>query len=304
MHNVSLKDHSSYRIGGLAKHFYEPKTENEFISALAEANEQKLPVFILGGGTNILFSDSGFDGLVLKPAISTIEIHGEIMRVGAGALMKDVVEASIHAGLSGLEWAGGLPGTVGGAIRGNAGAFGGEMKDSVVTVRSLDTKSLKIVERDATDCRFGYRTSVFKEEGVEAVLLVELQLKQGNRETIQSAVNEKINYRNERHPMEYPNVGSIFKNVDVRSMSEKDIQPFAHIIKQDPFPVIPTAYLLSEAGLKGVSFGGAMFSPKHPNFIVNVLDATEADVRALITLGKSAVKEKFGIVLEEEVMYV
>ncbi len=304
MHNVSLKDHSSYRIGGLAKHFFEARSEHELMEALSDARNQNLRVFVLGGGTNILFSDEGFDGLIIKPLFGQVEVSGETLRVGAGALMKDIVEAAARAGLAGLEWAGGLPGTLGGAVRGNAGAFGGEMKDSVVSVRSIAMDSFKIMERDNAACRFGYRMSVFKEHGNEVILSAELQLKKGDQESIRSAVSEKIRYRNERHPMEYPNIGSIFKNVPVSHYPNIEIEKYSHVIKHDPFPVIPTAYLLTEAGLKGVSFGGAMFSPKHPNFIVNVLEATEADVRALIALAKNTVKEKFGIVLEEEVMYI
>lgn len=304
MHDVSLKSYSSYRIGGKAKHFFEAKTEKLLIEALEEAEREKLAVFILGGGTNILFSDKGFNGLVLKPSFENIEVSGDTIRAGAGALMKNVIEASIKAGLSGLEWAGGLPGTFGGAIRGNAGAFGGEMKDAIQTVRSINVKTREILDREHKDCHFGYRMSVFKEKGDEVILFATLALQKGDGAAIKNAVEEKIRYRNDRHPMEYPNVGSIFKNVDARGMSEADLKPFARVIKNDPFPVIPTAYLLSEAGLKGVSFGGAMFSPKHPNFIVNVLNASESDVRTLIELGKQTIKEKFGIDLEEEVMYV
>ena len=143
-----------------------------------------------------------------------------------------------------------------------------------------------------------------KEKGKEIILTASFGLRGGNRKEIESAINEKITYRRSRHPLEYPNIGSIFKNVALDTVAA-DVKPLvAHVVKQDPFPVVPTAYLISEAGLKGVSSGGAMISPKHPNFIVNVLSACASDVKKLINLAKKEVKDKFGIELEEEVQIV
>jgi UDP-N-acetylmuramate dehydrogenase len=207
--------------------------------------------------------------------------------------------------LSGLEWAGGLPGTLGGAIRGNAGCFKGEIKDVISAVESFDTETGKMITRNNADCGFAYRTSVFKQGGgKEIILSAVLALKPGDALEIAKAIQEKIDYRVRRHPMDSPSIGSIFKNVDLKKVPEEMRARFASVVKQDPFPVIPTAHLISEAGLKGVSFGGAMVSPKHPNFIVNVLEAKASDVKNLIELVKSEVKNKFGIELEEEVMEI
>ncbi len=305
--HVSLREFSNYKIGGKARYFYVPKTAEEVLKGIEKAQKEKLPIFILGGGTNLLIHDKGFAGLVIKPEITLLKVEGEKVRVGAGVSVADLLTLTIEQSLSGLEWAGGLPGTVGGAIRGNAGAFGGETKDLIEEVTSLDISgpAPKIVKRTRAESKFGYRSSIFKErDGKEIILEAVFNLQKGEKRAIQEAIESKIRYRQERHPIDLPNIGSIFKNVDWKDVPEEWQNKFSDKMKKDPFPVLPTAILLSEAGLKGVREGGAMFSPKHPNFIVNVEDATAEDVRKLIDVAKKTVKEKFGITLEEEVIYV
>ncbi len=300
--NVSLTQLTSYRIGGPCRYFFAAQNVAELADALRAAQEKKIKTFVLGGGTNLLANDKGFAGLVLKTEIIFTKARGIEIEVGAGTAMADLLDFCAKKGLSGLEWAGGLPGTVGGAIRGNAGAFGGEMKDAIQAVRSLDVRTLKQIERSNKDCRFGYRSSIFKERnGKEVIVGATLTLKKGNIKKIKNAVKEKVNYRLARHPMDYPNIGSIFKNVDVKNVSRIHLAAFKKVIKRDPMPVVPAAYIISETGLKGVSFGGALISPKHPNFIVNALAATSSDVKNLIGLVKGEVKKKFGIELDEEV---
>ena len=306
----------NYRIGGPASFFFEARTPEEVLWAIEAAKKQKLDFFVLGAGTNVLVPDLGFDGLVLQPKIDFIEVDGTNIRAGAGALMADVLKAAANAGLSGLEWAGGLPGTLGGAIRGNAGAFKGEIKDIVQEVESFDTKTLKFLKRANPELKFAYRSSIFKERGCDEIILsATLSLVPGDPKKIMEELDKKIAYRFARHPMEYPNVGSVFKNVPLTRIYADGTRNYAEAlrdsmfslagssvpVKSDPFPVVPTAYLISESGLKGVSFGGAMISPKHPNFIVNALNAKASDVQALIGLVKERVAEKFAIDLEEEV---
>ncbi len=304
--NISLKEYSNYKIGGPARQFFVPKTLEELTAGVEKAKQEKLPIFVLGGGTNLLISDKGFPGLVVKPEIMTLEGKDGVIRVGAGVSVADLLAFTIANGLSGLEWAGGLPGTVGGAIRGNAGAFGGEIQDVITEVVSLDIAGApKIINRGHKESKFGYRSSIFKEKnGEEIILEATLQLQNGEKKAIQEAIESKIQYRQERHPMEYPNIGSIFKNVDWKDVPKEFQERFVGKMKKDPFPVLPTAVLLSETGLKGVASGGAMFSPKHPNFIVNTQGATAEDVKKLIELAKETVKDKFGVILEEEVQYV
>ena len=304
---IELAKYSNYKIGGAARYFFAAKKIEDIICAVEKARAEKLPIFTLGGGTNLLISDAGFGGLVLKPEIGLLKAEGDLIRVGAGVQISELLNYSITKSLSGFEWAGGLPGTVGGAIRGNAGAFAGETKDNVLEVTSLDIsgKMPKVVKRNNAECKFGYRNSVFKiNDGKEVIIEAVFKMKKGDKKAIRVAIEEKITYRKERQPLEYPNIGSIFKNVDLRLVPKKLHAEFKEVIKKDPFPVVPTAYLISQAGLKGVSFGGAMISPKHPNFIVNVLGAKANDVKELIKLVKSGVDKKYGIKLEEEVIYV
>jgi UDP-N-acetylmuramate dehydrogenase len=318
--NIQLSKFSHYKIGGPARFFFEARTEKEVAWAIGEAKKRKLPVFILSGGTNILFSDKGFDGLVLRPAIMTLKAKKDnTLEVGAGVFMSQLLDFAAAKSLSGLEWAGGLPGTVGGAIRGNAGAFGGETKDSVVSVRSFDVKTMKFTERSAKECAFKYRDSVFKKKhGAEIVLSATLTLAKGDKKAIARSIKEKIEYRKKAHPLDYPNIGSIFKNVPLHVIHKKGSPKYKKAVgaqelafrgsrfsvKNDPFPVIFAAKLISESGLRGVSAGGAMISPKHTNFIVNVLNASSCDAKSLIKLAKAEVFKKFGVQLEEEVQLV
>ncbi len=332
--NVSLIPYSNYRIGGPARFFAAPTSYDSILAALeAWRKRRRSPggIFILGGGTNLLINDRGFGGLVLKPDLRKLAAENARITAEAGVPMDELLEFCARKGLSGLEWAGGLPGTLGGAIRGNAGAFGGEIKDAIVKVTSseISGRAPKVTIRNAGACRFGYRTSIFKEQnGTEVVLSAVLQLKRGDKKAIRAGIEEKIAYRNARHPMDHPNIGSIFKNVplaqinaDITQINADTIRvdpclpagrragnprtsAFTAPVKLDPFPVVPAAYLIAQAGLKGVAFGGAEISPKHPNFIVNVLNARAADVKQLIRLVKVKVKEKYGVALEEEVMYV
>ncbi|MBI2623620.1 MAG: UDP-N-acetylmuramate dehydrogenase [Candidatus Liptonbacteria bacterium] len=300
--NVSLAGHVAYKIGGRARYFFQAKNIAALKAALQKAYTEKLKVFVVGEGTNLLVHDKGFDGLVVRPAFTWLSAKGTRIHAGAGVPMRRLVAFAARRGLSGLEWAGGLPGTVGGAIRGNAGAFGGEIKDSIARVKSLNIRTLRTLERVRRACRFGYRSSIFKKRmGEEIVLEAVFELRRGDVSAIRKSTEEKISYRKARHPLEFPNVGSIFKNVDVREVPRRILPRVAHVIKKDPFPVVPAAYLISEAGMKGVRVGGAEVSPKHPNFIVNRRNARAADVKKLIARVQRAVKKKFGILLEPEV---
>jgi UDP-N-acetylmuramate dehydrogenase len=316
--NVPLAAHSNYKIGGPARFFAEVKNVKEVVEAykFAKENLASLPagrqVFILGGGTNLLISDKGFDGLVIKAAFPHVEKRSEeLLAVGAGVLVKDLLEFMGLHSLSGLEWAGGLPGTVGGAIWGNAGAFGGEMKDSVVEVVSVDISSgaSRVITRTNDECQFGYRSSIFKENsnrGIKEVIAeVVFKVSKGDQRAIRKVIQEKVDYRKARQPLDYPNVGSIFKNVDIKMVPAATLEKFKEKIKTDPFPVLPTAVLINAAGLTGRAIGGAMVSPKHANFIINATgEATAADVKALMEIVKNEVKNQFGVEIEQEVIFV
>lgn len=313
--NIFLKKYNTFQIGGPAKYFFTAKNKEDIGKILKAAKKLKIPFFILGEGSNILISDKGFKGLVIKiqnikyeiPCTipTSREVRGKqntFIYAEAGVEMPVLVKETTKRGLSGLEWAGGLPGTFGGAVRGNAGAFGGEIKDSVVEIEFLDGKG-KVKRLSKKRCCFSYRSSIFKKNNW-IVLSSFLRLKKGNKKTVQSIAKDHIRYRKERHPLEYPNIGSIFKNYDLKKIPRKIRNNFDHVIKIDPFPVVPTAYLISETGLKGLRVGRAEVSRKHPNYIVNLGKASAKDVLKLIYLVKEKVKKKFGIDLEEEIQLI
>ncbi|MDA1337457.1 MAG: UDP-N-acetylmuramate dehydrogenase [bacterium] len=300
--NVSLAPYTTFKIGGEATYFYIAKSSEDIIYALTVARSLELPFFILAGGSNLLVSDKGFYGLVIKTENCKLKIENSFVYAEAGALMETLVKETGKKGLAGFEWAGGLPGSVGGAVRGNAGAFGGEIKDTIVSATVVDEKGKKKILTQK-QCKFSYRNSQMKQKNW-TILSSTFHLKKGNKKNIQAEAQEHIQYRKERHPLEYPNAGSMFKNCDVQKFSKKLQKELQDVVKQDPFPVVPTAYLLAEAKLKGCSVGKAEVSTKHPNYIVNKGGATAKDVARLVEKIKKVIKKKFSIDLEQEVQSV
>ncbi|MDO8474030.1 MAG: UDP-N-acetylmuramate dehydrogenase [bacterium] len=300
--NVSLKKYTTFRIGGNAKYFFIARTIPLVIKAIKVARDLRTPFFILGGGSNLVVSDKGFSGLVVHIQTKKYRIEAGKFFCEAGVSMATLVKETGKRGLSGFEWAGGLPGSVGGAIRGNAGAFKGEIKDNILWVIALDKKGReKLFLRNR--CKFSYRSSLFKEKGL-VILSAAFSLKKGNKRAIQSIAADHIAYRKERHPLEYPNAGSVFKNCDLKKFSlalQKKLQP---AVKIDPFPVVPTAYLNDQAGLKGVRQNAIQVSVKHPNCMVNLGKGKAKDVILLMQKVKKIIKKKFGVELEQEIEFV
>lgn len=308
LRNVSLKKHSNYKIGGSADFFYEFKSKEDLVNALSEWKKENHGenIFILGKATNVLFKDDGYRGLVLKDEINFIKREENFVSVGSGVLMDDLIGFFVQNSLSGLEWAGGLPGTLGGAIRGNAGAFGGEIKDNLAEVESINMNTLELKNRNNSDCEFGYRQSVFKngDGKSEIILSAKFKFEKGNKEEIKKKTQERIDYRIDRHPLDLPNIGSTFKNIPVEKVSKEVLNQFEKSIKQDPFPVLPVAKLIASMNLQGKRVGDAQISTKHPNFIVNLGNAKAEDVLNLIKIVKKEIEEKYDIELEEEIMIV
>ena len=310
--NVSLKDYSNYKIGGNASYFFEVFSKDDLIKGLKNWYEisldfpvNKKEIFVLGNGTNVLFSDDGFYGLVIKNSINGINIQDNIITVGAGEELSSLLDYCVKNSLSGLEWAGGLPGTIGGAVRGNAGAFRGEIKDNLYEVISLNLKTFKTVKRNNKDCELSYRNSVFKNKAADEIIIsVSFKLIKGEKQEIKNKTQEKIEYRRAKHPLEYPNIGSIFKNVPIEKFLDTQMKDLSQYIKNDPFPLVPTAKLIFLTGLKGERVGDVMVSTKHTNFIVNMGDGKATEVKRLIGFIKDRVREEFSIELEEEIMYI
>ncbi|OHA76760.1 MAG: UDP-N-acetylenolpyruvoylglucosamine reductase [Candidatus Wildermuthbacteria bacterium RIFCSPLOWO2_12_FULL_40_9] len=300
--SVLLKKHTTFRVGGFAEYFFIAKNSDDLVRAVIAARELKIPFFILGDGSNLLVSDSGFQGLVIKARNNQYKIEHQKICADSGVAVSVLVKESVKRGLSGLEWAGGLPGTLGGAIRGNAGAFGGEIKDSVVEVEFLDNQN-KVRKFSNKNCAFSYRSSIFKKKSF-IILSVIIKFQKGDRNKLSKVAKSHIIYRRTKHPLNYPNAGSIFKNCDFKKAPKAIKKRFLSVVKKDPFPIIPTALVILEAGLSGKRVGNAQISKKHSNYIVNLGGAKASDVKKLIKIVKDTVKNKFNLVLEEEIQII
>lgn len=277
-----MKKHITFRVGGPAACFLTPSTKEQIREILHICQEEKTPYFILGNGSNLLVSDQGFDGVVLQvyKNMNQVTVEGEHLRVQAGALLSATARKALEAGLTGMEFAAGIPGTMGGAAVMNAGAYGGEMKDILESVTVL-TPEGEQKELKNEELQLGYRTSVVKEKGY-IVLEAVLSLKKGDPEAIKSRMDELKEQRVTKQPLEYPSAGSTFK------------RPEGYFAGK----------LIMDAGLRGYLVGEAQVSEKHCGFVINRGNATAADVRTLMQNVADIVEEKFGVRLEPEVKMI
>lgn len=281
---VMLKNHTSFKVGGPARWYASPAHEQEIEELLKWAQGEKLPVFILGRGTNLVVSDGGFPGLVLHlgPSFAKVEVSGESLMAQSGALLSTVVNRAIRAGLGGMECLAGIPGTVGGAIKMNAGAYGQEICQVVHKVRSMQITPPYLRHLRTTEqCEFSYRHSLFQNID-ELVLEVEIHLVPGNGQILQGIMQEKLRKRKEQQPVELPNAGSMFKR------------------PQGSF----AGMLIEKSGLKGMRIGGAAVSEKHAGFVVNLGGASAGDIWRLSQHIIAKVQQDHGIILEREVVFL
>ncbi|MGI6103332.1 MAG: UDP-N-acetylmuramate dehydrogenase [Patescibacteria group bacterium] len=298
--HTPLASYTNYKIGGPARYFAEAQSVDEVRDGIQAARERNAELLVLAGGTNMLVPDEGIDKFVLRIEVGGITIHNATATAGAGATMHELVEMAIAHDLQGLEWAGGLPGSVGGAVRGNAGAFGGEIKDTLTRALAV-TPDGELKEYTRDDCRFGYRESAFKHNR-DVIVEASFALKPGDRAELMAIAESHRAFRRERHPMEYGNAGSTFKNVPVEQVPAEFLKTWEHKVKNDPFPVLPVAVIICALGLKGYRVGDAQVSEKHANYVVNLGHATAADVRAVIEHVKHEVQRQAGVALEEEIL--
>jgi UDP-N-acetylmuramate dehydrogenase len=211
--NVPLAKYTTFKIGGKARYFFIAKTKKDLIKAISFAKKLKLPFVVLGGGSNVLVSDKGYKGLVIQISNFKLQITNYRIVVEAGVLLSKLVNVLAKKGLSGLEWAAGIPGaTIGGAIYGNAGAFGKSMKDSVEKVEILDIKNLRIKNLKNKDCKFGYRESIFKKKKNLIILSAIFKFKKEKKEKIRKLIEEYLSHRRTVQPLNHPSAGSVFKN--------------------------------------------------------------------------------------------
>ena len=274
-----MKKHTTFRVGGNADFFVVPKTIDEVKRVVMLCMEQDMPYYVLGNGSNLLVGDKGYRGVVIQiyKEMNNIIVEGHKMRVQAGALLSKIGSVALEAGLTGFEFAAGIPGTVGGAVVMNAGAYGGEMKDVLEEVTVL-TKEGEVLTLSKEELDMGYRTSVVaKREYIvlEAIVVLEL----GDRDAIKARMDELKVQRTTKQPLEFPSAGSTFK------------RPEGYFAGK----------LIQDAGLRGLQVGGAQVSEKHCGFVINKGDATAADIVELMNQVSERVKEKFGVELEPEV---
>lgn len=300
--NILLKDYTTFKIGGPADYFVLAQNVTDLQEAVAFAKEKNLPILALGGGSNLLVTDAGFRGLVIKLDLQKLDFAGSEVIIGAGVLVAYLLNKSLEQGLTGLEFLAGIPGTVGGAIRGNAGTYGQAMSDVVTEITYLD-ENYELKTCQLNDCHFTYRHSIFKE--IKAIIIeAKLKLAQGDISAARQLVTDRLKYRQETQPNE-PSAGCIFKNIEFKEVDIDDLKQRGLDIEQfAKHQKIPTSYLIEQAGLKGYSMGGVQVSQKHANYIINVDQATAEQVIMLISFIKQQVRDKYGIQLHEEVQFI
>lgn len=276
-----MKNHTTFRIGGPAKHFYMPASVEELILVIEVCRKSNEKYMILGNGSNVLFMDQGYDGVIIQiySNMNSIKIEDDVIYAEAGALLSKVASFARDNELTGMEFAAGIPGTLGGAVVMNAGAYGGEMKDIIEYVDILE-EDLTVKRYLCDEMEFGYRHSIV--DGSKVVLGAAIKLAKGDVESINKKMAELKEARVSKQPLEYPSAGSTFK------------RPEGYFAGK----------LIEDSGLKGHSVGGAMVSTKHSGFVINYDNATSSDVLTLISDVQNVVYDKYGVKLEPEVRII
>ena len=277
-----MSRHTTFRIGGPAELFLVPKSTEEIAGIFKICREEGIPWFVLGNGSNLLVSDKGYQGVVIQlyKGFGEVKVQGCQITAQAGALLSQIAAAAREESLTGFEFAGGIPGTLGGAVVMNAGAYGGEMKDVIKEVTVL-TREGEIRTLQAEELAMGYRTSTIKEAGY-IVLSAVLSLEKGDKEQIKARMQELAGMRSSKQPLQYPSAGSTFK------------RPEGYFAGK----------LIMDSGLRGYQVGGAQVSEKHCGFVINTGNATARDVRNLMADVQRIVEEKYGVKLEPEVKFL
>lgn len=278
----SMASHTTFRIGGLADCFVQLENTEQLIKVQKYLSQVGMPFFILGNGSNLLVSDAGFRGVILQigPKMSKVTVEGNVIVAQAGASMAQIARTAMEHELAGMEFASGIPGTIGGGVVMNAGAYGGELSQIVTQVNVVNSEG-EIMELDNETMEFGYRTSTIRNNPFTVTEVI-LRLEKGDRQQIRERMEELAARRREKQPLEYPSAGSTFK------------RPAGYYAGQ----------LIMEAGLRGFQCGGAKVSDKHCGFVINTGNATAEDVRTLIREIQTRVKDQFNVNLETEVLFL
>jgi UDP-N-acetylmuramate dehydrogenase len=280
--NEPMKDHTTFKIGGNADYFVTPVNENQIQELIVQLKRQNISYYIIGNGSNLLVSDKGFRGVIIQifKKFDAICVKDLIIEVQAGALLSRLSNVALENGLQGLEFASGIPGTVGGAVCMNAGAYTGEIKDIIVSTRVIDQEG-NIFTLTNEELDLGYRTSSVMRNSY-IVLSAEFKLEKGIKKDIEELINYYTLQRKTKQPLEYPSAGSTFK------------RPVGYFAGK----------LIMDSGLKGYSVGGAAISDKHSGFVINTGNATSQNVIELIQDVQRIVQDKFGVLLETEIRLI
>lgn len=275
-----LKNHTTFKIGGNCIALIEPREVSDIVETIKICRENNIKFFVIGNGSNLLVPDEGYNGVIikLKGEFSTIQVEGEYLIVNSGAKLSEIYTVAYENSLTGFEFASGIPGTIGGAIYMNAGAYGGEMKDIVESVEVLDLDNFELRELKNEELEFSYRKSIIQRKNY-IVTTIKLKLQKGNKEEINAVYEDLRERRNSKQPLNFGSAGSTFK------------RPEGHFASK----------LIEDAGLKGYHINDAWVSEKHSGFVVNKGNASFKEVMELIEYVQKVVFEKFGVKLETEV---
>jgi UDP-N-acetylmuramate dehydrogenase len=298
--NAPLRNYTRFGIGGAARILADASNQPALVQALEIIRGSGEKHAVMGGGTNLIANDEGFAGVVLRYANRTIEMEGNTVRVAAGAVLQDLVDSAIEAGLRGLETMTGIPGWVGGAIYGNAGAYGHSIHERVESVRFFDGASSREIGNPA--CQFHYRDSIFKRQKDWIIISAVLRLDRAEPAELRATAEGILKIRNEKYPPSMCCAGSIFKNLicmDLPAAVQARIPE--RVVREGK---VPSAYFLELAGAKGMVHGGVRVATYHANLIYNHGGGTALQVRELIGELQRRVRDRFGIELEEEVQYL
>jgi UDP-N-acetylmuramate dehydrogenase len=304
--NVALAPFTTFKIGGPAQYFYVAKKEEDLVAAIDWAVANEVPYHVLGGGSNLLVSDEGFAGLVIKNENIDFKLEGNKVYAGSGLNLGYFVSQCTENSLTGAEFLIGIPGTVGGAVRGNAGAWGQSIGDLVTSVKVFAQGKIQTLNQHA--CRFVYRGSLLKEEKY-SVLSAIFTLQKGLKEEIEKKVSGYLQQRSSAQQPKEPSAGSIFKNIELKNIKPDKVRKALDVSESDFQEVtkhgkLPAGYVVEALGLKGKKIGGAQISEQHGNFIISDGTATASAVIQLISYIKQQVRDKVGIELEEEIQYL
>jgi UDP-N-acetylmuramate dehydrogenase len=298
--NASLAGHTRFEIGGPARVLLDAKDENALMEVSRVIEDSSWPRCVIGGGTNLIVDDAGFSGAVLRYTAHEIDFDESVVRVEAGAMLQGLVDSSIEHGLRGLETMTGIPGWVGGAIYGNAGAYGHSINERIESVRFFDGETIREIDNDA--CEFRYRGSIFKRNKNWIIVSATLRLDRADGDELRSTAEGILKIRNEKYPPTMRCAGSIFKNLLLADLPEPVRASVPDRVVREG--KVPSAYFLEESGAKGMSNGAIHVAGYHANLLYNRGGGTAQQLREIICVLKSRVRERFGIELEEEVQYV